>query len=94
MSMKLQASIVLAVLGFGQGAIHTVGGLDPDFPDVQSAINAAASGDVILVRDGSCYTAYLDGTKSLTLLNSAAAPSASAGLAGPLEGSYPCRWDS
>lgn len=64
--------ITLAVcLGasFARGADHvlTVGGVNPDYTDIQSAVQAAALGDVVLVRAGS-YAGFIISAKSVSVI--------------------------
>ena len=70
----MRLSLLLGWIGLalplsGQGNVLTVdrdGSSMPDFTQLQPAINAAAEGDVILVKEGVYSGAFIDG-KSLTV---------------------------
>lgn len=66
--MKRVAFVLAAAfsgLGFG-GQVWTVGGANPDYLDIQSAVEAAQDGDVVLVRPGT-YAAFAIFDRSLTV---------------------------
>lgn len=64
----LTALMALTPTSLGQGAVHVVDDDGPaPFADIQSAIDAAADNDLILVRDGSYGFFAVDG-KSLTIM--------------------------
>ena len=54
------------------GNVLTVGGTGGDFSDIQSAVTAAADGDVILVRSGT-YPGFAIGDRSLSVVADSAA---------------------
>lgn len=62
------ATVLACVLtAAGQaGHVWTVGGINPDFPDIQPAVLAAKDGDIVLVRPGT-YTAFAIFDQSLTV---------------------------
>jgi len=60
------ALLVLAPAALAQSKVWTVGGAQPHFTDVQSAIDAASAGDTLLVRAGSYNGILLDG-KALSI---------------------------
>ncbi len=61
LSAAALASIALA------GNVHTVGGTGGDYPDIQSAVDASADGDVVLVRSGN-YPGFLIDGKSISVV--------------------------
>ena len=85
--MKLSrfASIVLSIaatagLSYASDHVITVGGTNPDFNDISSAVQAAALGDVVLVRPGS-YPGFIMSGKSVSVI---ADPSGSVMINGPV----------
>ncbi|MBK7644463.1 MAG: hypothetical protein IPJ19_15705 [Planctomycetes bacterium] len=58
---------ISALPAFAAGHVLTVGGSNPDFTDIQPAIQAAALGDVVLVRPGS-YSGFLMSGKSVSVI--------------------------
>ena len=66
------ALLSLAPSAQAQSHVWTVGGTQPHFNDVQSAINAATAGDTLLVRSGT-YNAFLLDSKALSIAADTAA---------------------
>lgn len=60
------AFVALAPLVSAQSVVWTVGGAQPHFTDIQSAINAASDGDTLLVRSGT-YGAFHMFGKALSI---------------------------